>query len=108
MKARVDAVRRAARAQMRDRVENPRMTPEGDLEARIARETAHLAELDRQRAAVTARLTALRAQLPPAEADATSLTAGQKVALFRRLFAGRPDIYAVRWENTRSGRAGMS
>jgi superfamily II DNA or RNA helicase len=29
-----------------------------------------------------------------------------KVALFGALFAARTDIYAVRWENTRSGRAG--
>jgi len=29
-----------------------------------------------------------------------------KVALFGALFAARTDIYAVRWENTRTGRAG--
>jgi hypothetical protein len=28
------------------------------------------------------------------------------VALFGALFAARTDIYAVRWENTRTGRAG--
>lgn len=84
------------------------MTPEGDLRAEIELETAHLAELDRQRAEVTARLTALRARLPSADGDATPMTAGQKVTLFRRLFAGRPDVHAVRWENARSGRAGYA
>jgi hypothetical protein len=31
-----------------------------------------------------------------------------KVALFRSLFAGRDDVYAVRWDNTRTGKAGWS
>jgi hypothetical protein len=29
-----------------------------------------------------------------------------KVAFFRALFAARTDVYAIRWENARSGRAG--
>src|SRR5581483_1189913 len=29
-----------------------------------------------------------------------------KVALFRSLFAGRDDVYALRWENTRTGKGG--
>ena len=29
-----------------------------------------------------------------------------KVALFRSLFAGREDVYALRWENTRTGKGG--
>lgn len=35
-------------------------------------------------------------------------SAGEKVALFRSLFAGRSDIYAVRWENTKNGRSGYA
>lgn len=31
-----------------------------------------------------------------------------KVALFRELFAGRTDVYARRWENDRTGKAGWS
>lgn len=31
-----------------------------------------------------------------------------KVALFRRLFVGRPDVYAARWANDRTGKAGWS
>ena len=37
-----------------------------------------------------------------------SSSATEKLALFRRLFAGRPDVFPVRWENARSGRAGYS
>ena len=32
--------------------------------------------------------------------------AATKVAFFASLFAARPDAYAVRWENARTGRAG--
>jgi superfamily II DNA or RNA helicase len=32
--------------------------------------------------------------------------AATKVAFFSVLFAARPDVYALRWENTRTGRAG--
>lgn len=31
-----------------------------------------------------------------------------KVALFRRLFRGRDDVYAMRWENPRTGKSGWS
>ena len=33
---------------------------------------------------------------------------GDKVALFRSLFASRSDVYAVRWENTKNGRSGYA
>jgi hypothetical protein len=35
-------------------------------------------------------------------------SAGEKVALFRRLFGGRTDVYPVRWENSKSGRSGYA
>lgn len=31
-----------------------------------------------------------------------------KVALFGSLFVGRDDVYALRWENSRTGKAGWS
>jgi hypothetical protein len=37
----------------------------------------------------------------------TELSVNQKVALFQKLFRGRPDIFAHRWENTK-GRSGYS
>jgi superfamily II DNA or RNA helicase len=38
---------------------------------------------------------------------ATSPTT-DKVALFRRLFVGRPDVFPVRWENQKTGRSGYA
>jgi superfamily II DNA or RNA helicase len=47
---------------------------------------------------------------PPAAASTVvvdrSSSRAAKVALFRSLFAGREDVYAVRWENSRTGKAG--
>lgn len=36
------------------------------------------------------------------------LTTEEKVALFRRLFRGRTDVYPVRWEDKTSGKTGYS
>lgn len=41
------------------------------------------------------------------EVDGRS-TSEEKVALFRALFAGRTDVYAVRWESARTGKTGWS
>jgi len=35
-------------------------------------------------------------------------TAAEKIALFRRLFAGRPDVFPVRWENRNTGKSGYA
>jgi hypothetical protein len=37
----------------------------------------------------------------------TALTTEQKIALFRKLFRGRSDVYPVRWQNS-AGRSGYS
>jgi hypothetical protein len=37
-----------------------------------------------------------------------SLSTDEKVALFRRLFRGRADVYPVRWESKSSGKAGYA
>ena len=42
----------------------------------------------------------------PAVTNASS--AADKVALFRKLFAGRTDVFPTRWENPKSGRAGYA
>ncbi|MFT3821854.1 MAG: DEAD/DEAH box helicase family protein [Rubrivivax sp.] len=47
------------------------------------------------------------APTPVAAATATPLTTDDKVALFRRLFHGRTDVYPVRWES-KAGKAGYS
>ncbi len=38
----------------------------------------------------------------------TRLTSDQKIALFRKLFRGRTDVYPVRWESKTSGKTGYS
>ncbi len=45
---------------------------------------------------------------PPPEPEPSRLTTGQKVALFRRLFRGRTDVYPVRWESKTTGKSGYS
>lgn len=42
---------------------------------------------------------------PPAMVDASS-PPGAKVAFFASMFAARSDVYALRWENARTGRSG--
>ncbi len=45
---------------------------------------------------------------PVQEPEQTILTPPKKVALFRRLFRGRTDVYPVRWESKTSGKTGYS
>jgi superfamily II DNA or RNA helicase len=87
----------------------------------IARIGARLAALDAERAELAERLAAfqcrreaairvddspVQAGNPPA-ITASSSTA-DKVTLFQRLFAGRTDIFPVRWENRKTGRSGYA
>lgn len=44
---------------------------------------------------------------PSPRVDQTS-SPEEKIKLFRELFTGRSDVYAVRWENQRSGKSGWS
>ena len=53
-------------------------------------------------------------RLPPppatlsAESEPSRLKTGDKVALFRRLFRGRTDVFPVRWESKATGKTGYS
>lgn len=90
--------------------------PDTDEAARLR---ARLTALDNERAAVVAALDELSARqltarkvdvsslFPEAPVTATSST-GDKVALFRQLFAGREDVFPVRWENRKTGRGGYA
>lgn len=50
-----------------------------------------------------------RSKLPPVSGSEPSrLTPAEKVALFRRLFRGRPDVFPVRWEGKTSGKSGYA
>jgi hypothetical protein len=42
------------------------------------------------------------------EPEPSRLTTSEKVALFRRLFRGRTDVYPVRWESKTTGKTGYS
>ena len=87
----------------------------------IAELCARLLVLDRERRELQTRLAELTSQ---ASSDADMLGAEQvngragqvtntssvaaKVALFRRLFAGRTDVYPVRWENMPAQKSGYA
>jgi superfamily II DNA or RNA helicase len=45
---------------------------------------------------------------PEPEPLRSSLSTAEKVALFRRLFRGRTDVYSVRWEGKTSGKSGYA
>lgn len=45
---------------------------------------------------------------PPLAQEPSKLSTDQKVALFRRLFRGRTDVYPVRWEGKTSGKSGYA
>ena len=79
---------------------------------------SRLTELETARASLEAQLTdLLRPPQLAITAKATTATTGnltaasstiEKTALFRRLFAGRTDVFPVRWENSMKGRSGYA
>jgi hypothetical protein len=77
------------------------------LGAEQAELEAMLRKLERQRASSRSsdRHPVLDANKPAVTASSSS---AEKVALFRRLFAGRTDIFPVRWDNRKTGRSGYS
>jgi len=88
--------------------------------ARLEELRAKLTDLDRRREQLAAEIAGLMesesAQISlisenlsqrPRVGDET-LSNAQKIALFRRLFRGRYDVFPARWENVKSGRSGYS
>jgi hypothetical protein len=88
---------------------------------RITELKTRLTALERERAAIVAEIETL--QSAPSEQTAAtkvipSETAGDlvdrnstienKIALFRRLFRGRSDVFPIRWENRTTGRSGYA
>lgn len=86
----------------------------------IERIRARLKSLAAEQRALEARLVELdqpQALLPLADVSRSfakaapvtnASTAAEKIALFRRLFAGRSDVHPVRWENRKAGRSGYA
>jgi len=52
-------------------------------------------------------LDARKPEQPPVDARGPAST-DEKIALVRRLFRGRDDVYAARWESTRTGKSGYT
>ena len=90
-------------------------------DARIAELVARLTALERERADVVAEINTLRSMrseetepiqvVPSGNAgDSTDRHSPieKKLALFRRLFRGRSDVYPIRWENRTTGRSGYA
>nr|WP_064251304.1 DEAD/DEAH box helicase [Rhizobium leguminosarum]OAP88127.1 restriction endonuclease subunit R [Rhizobium leguminosarum] len=96
------------------------MAEKNDAWENIARIRRRLADLNEERMALERELEAFEQQLisdsrvaaeKPAFTDApvtNSSPSMEKVELFRQLFAGRPDVFPVRWENRKDGRTGYS
>ncbi len=42
------------------------------------------------------------------ETEPSSLSTSDKIALFRRLFQGRTDVYPIRWESKKTGKSGYA
>ncbi len=91
------------------------------LRQRIAREEALLADLDRRREAARARLQSLQSRViatagapqtesasPTSSAIRIPVTTAEKLALFRRLFRGRDDVFPRLWVNTKRGTKGYA
>ena len=89
---------------------------EREPDQEIAQIRAKLAALEAEQASIKRRLGGLlQAKQPVAPIPATdrggvtaASGAAEKVTLFRRLFAGRDDVFPVRWENTKTGRSGYA
>jgi superfamily II DNA or RNA helicase len=87
-----------------------------DLDRLIAQTEKRLTQLDRERMSLLKCLSALREQraaVGPTTSNSLSSRIGgssddELIAVIRRLFRGREDVYARRWESARTGRSGYS
>jgi superfamily II DNA or RNA helicase len=85
----------------------------------VIRIRGRLAEIEAERTSLAARLTELlQPSNSPSVTEPTTVTANntltaaspatEKIALFRSLFAGRADVFPIRWENSKKGRSGYA
>jgi hypothetical protein len=101
-------------------VKAAKLAEKNDASENIARIRRRLADLDEERAELERELETFEQQLisdSRAEAERSAFTdatvtnsspSPEKIALFRSLFAGRPDVFPLRWENRKDGRSGYS
>jgi superfamily II DNA or RNA helicase len=76
------------------------------LEVERIRLEGRLVELERQPSLIVRAGNSASAAAQPTVTSASATT--DKIALFRRLFAGRPDVFPIRWENRKTGKAGYA
>jgi hypothetical protein len=81
----------------------------------IASIRARLEALDAERNALAEQLERLRSRQAPEQPSGVvgasltaESTAAEKITLFRRLFAGRQDVFPVRWDNRHTGKSGYA
>jgi hypothetical protein len=86
-----------------------------DKDNDIASIRARLEELDTERNALAEQLERLRSRQTPEQLSGVvgapltaESTAAEKITLFRRLFAGRQDVFPVRWDNRHTGKSGYA
>jgi superfamily II DNA or RNA helicase len=84
-------------------------------ETDIASIRARLDKLEAERSSLSERLANLQSKassVGTGEAVSAPITAhsnaAEKIGLFRRLFAGRADVFPLRWENSNSGKSGYA
>lgn len=89
-----------------------------DIEGRMTEIEQRLEMLDAERAELTRELSELRDQVAlekervcsissfPDTPITNSSPAEEKIALVRKLFRGRDDVYARRWESPKTGKSG--
>jgi superfamily II DNA or RNA helicase len=95
------------------------LADEDDVSEEIAHIRRRLADLDAERVDLARALEKLEQKLASrsraserqsfVDAPVTNNSPSiEKIELFRRLFAGRPDVFPIRWENRKAGRSGYS
>jgi hypothetical protein len=90
-------------------------------DARIAELLVRLTALERERVEIVAEINTLRSVQSEGSAATKVVLSGKagdpidrhspiekKIALFRRLFRGRSDVFPIRWENRTTGRSGYA
>ena len=78
----------------------------GDELVRLRTENARLIALLESHG-IEWRLPAEKSALP-GETKSSKLSTQEKVALFRRLFRGRTDVFSIRWESKTTGKSGYA
>lgn len=106
---RIEFGARLLRARSTDSRPPCRVKPEDE----VTQLSARLTELERERQILKQRLATLTGAVPhrPASMGAPVTSASpakEKIALFRRLFVGRTDIFALRWENPKTHKNGYA